>query len=448
MIEKRNNFNVVIPLYNMINGQIAYSICMLITGLTASLYTYYPNIGLLYFNFGLNMLFCGTIDSVTSVWIVEMWQHNCGPYTQGLQFVLAVGSLITPLIANPFLSETTYQSVEVNITANGTTTLVDQIIPFTSPTRIQIPLLFVGGIIMACALIIGGLNFYHKYTPRVVEKSKNSPQGIHHKKASLCTRVTDRLAAELMPTKTILSLIVLSAFMIGFVTAIQWNYVAFWTEFGNLCGLQLNNQLANDMLSVMLGSYALSRALSIPMSYFLGPYVNIYYISQILFIIYSNTSVAVVWAANVLMGLGLGPIFAAVFQMVESITPMTNIIGVFVICYALVAIQTTVLSDSLNITITNMTNGELEGMAQCLEIRRQSVRQCMTDWAHNWPQKRAEGRPMVRMCCQNWAYFDCFKNGAQSECNITWEWHKLLDIYRDSGTVRMCTIIDYGSNSI
>ncbi|CAG2113356.1 unnamed protein product, partial [Medioppia subpectinata] len=89
---------------------------------------------------------------------------------------------------------------------------------------------------------------------------------------------------------------------------------------------------------------------------------------------------------------------------------------------------TTVLSDSLNNTITNMTNGELEGMAQCLETRRQSVRQCMTDWAHNWPQKRAEGRPMVRIV------------------NVIWEWHKLLDIYRDTGAVRMCTAINYGSN--
>ena len=33
------------------------------------------------------------------------------------------------------------------------------------------------------------------------------------------------------------------------------------------------------------------------------------------------------WVANVVLGLGLGPIYPAIYQMIESITPVTNLIG-------------------------------------------------------------------------------------------------------------------------
>ncbi|CAG2174644.1 unnamed protein product [Oppiella nova] len=57
-----------------VNKQIAYMMCLIIIGITTSLYT----------------LFCGGVDSFINVWIVEMWGQNCGPFVQGLQFMLVI----------------------------------------------------------------------------------------------------------------------------------------------------------------------------------------------------------------------------------------------------------------------------------------------------------------------------------------------------------------------
>ncbi|CAG2119797.1 unnamed protein product, partial [Medioppia subpectinata] len=65
--------------------------------------TYARRLDVLYVLYAIINIGCGGIDSVTNVWIVEMWADNCGPYTQGLQFVMSIGALISPQIINPFL---------------------------------------------------------------------------------------------------------------------------------------------------------------------------------------------------------------------------------------------------------------------------------------------------------------------------------------------------------
>ncbi|CAG2163522.1 unnamed protein product [Oppiella nova] len=143
-----------------VNKQIAYMMCLMIIGITTSLYTYAKT---------LSFLFCGGIDSFINVWIVEMWGQNCGPFVQGLQFVLGVGSLTTPVIVNPFLSQPVTVYEYLNTTSNQT-----------------------------------------------------------------------------LPTNG------LSAYMIALANDILLNWNNYWTSFAGSYGLELDNNLANDILTAML----------------------------------------------------------------------------------------------------------------------------------------------------------------------------------------------------
>ena len=53
-------------------------------------------------------------------------------------------------------------------------------------------------------------------------------------------------------------------------------------------------------------------------------------ISEILFVIFSNYSLPVMWAANILYGVGVGPLHASSYHLIEDITPVTATMGVFI----------------------------------------------------------------------------------------------------------------------
>ena len=44
------------------------------------------------------------IDVAGNVWLLEMWQEGSNPYMQGMHFSYALGSTISPLLCEPFLS--------------------------------------------------------------------------------------------------------------------------------------------------------------------------------------------------------------------------------------------------------------------------------------------------------------------------------------------------------
>ena len=143
----------------------------------------------------------------------------------------------------------------------------------------------------------------------------------------------------MMPTKPIYIVIGLSAYMIALANDILLNWNTYWTSFAGSYGLELDNDLANDILTAMLAVMTLSRAICIPISNFFSPFIIIFcsfsflIVSHILFVIFIAKSKVIIWIASVLLGLGLGPMYASIYQMVESITPVTNIMGSLFIFY-------------------------------------------------------------------------------------------------------------------
>jgi len=62
-----------------------------------------PNIGLFYFSLYMASVGSGAWDSADAIWLVEIWKDKSPPYLNLAQCAYGVGSIIAPLIAEPYL---------------------------------------------------------------------------------------------------------------------------------------------------------------------------------------------------------------------------------------------------------------------------------------------------------------------------------------------------------
>lgn len=54
---------------------------------------------------GVNGFMAGGSDTGINAWMMEMWSEKSGPYMQALHFAFGAGSILAPLISQPFLSD-------------------------------------------------------------------------------------------------------------------------------------------------------------------------------------------------------------------------------------------------------------------------------------------------------------------------------------------------------
>ncbi|CAG2114805.1 unnamed protein product [Medioppia subpectinata] len=125
--------------------------------------TYARRLDVLYVLYAIINIGCGGIDSVTNVWIVEMWADNCGPYTQGLQFVMIILIGLVGVIANLWTFWPLYAASSglhmSNELADNINTV--QLAATTVSQAIAIPLSLIYVILQCKNIMIG-------YTPMVI----------------------------------------------------------------------------------------------------------------------------------------------------------------------------------------------------------------------------------------------------------------------------------------
>src|SRR5207245_956544 len=92
--------------------------------------------------------FASGIDCGSNAWIMDIWKSESGPFLQGMHFAYAAGSMISPLIAEPFLAT----MMSSNVTTNGTVVGTTQI-PKTE-TQIHYPYTIVASFLAVAGLMV------------------------------------------------------------------------------------------------------------------------------------------------------------------------------------------------------------------------------------------------------------------------------------------------------
>ena len=275
--------------------------CLVIVGITTALNASVRTIGLLFLISAIRGFGQGLLEVLLNVWIVEMWEQDCGPYIQGIHFMASISAITAPLMMEPYLNNV---------------------------SKLYIPFTIIGIFIVISGLYLGSLYFYKKYTPRVINKDNKENQ-------SVIKILLINFKVELMPTKPIFIYIILCSLLLTLTLGLLSSQQNYLSTFAQSCGLHLTDTYADYLTTGLSVAQAVSRLIAIPLSKYISPQIiiicglTLVLISNILLWIFSNYSLTVMWVANILYGFGIGPFYASCYHLIEQITPVTATMGVF-----------------------------------------------------------------------------------------------------------------------
>ncbi|RWS01507.1 sodium-dependent glucose transporter 1-like protein [Dinothrombium tinctorium] len=300
---------------------------MLLFGVGIGLLPHYPHFGILLAN-GIVVGFAqGSIDTASSVLVLEMWEKDSNPFLQAIHTNFALGSAISPLVCAPFLSAKTNES---SLLLNSTNTTGAE------PNEgIRIPFA-IGAIISIAAAV---LLFYHEmFAPYITPK-----RSFLRKQLLLeLNTAPDAIKEEKEDSKKIIFYtyicVCLGCVLLCFYAGTELMILSFLSTFLiNLykCNppLHIPKNQAAYMTSAFSTMFTIFRALSIIAATKLRTSTMLYlsfcdiFVAYGIMALYGTTSIYILWAAIAMLGAGSSCVYASIYAFIEKRIDITNQIG-------------------------------------------------------------------------------------------------------------------------
>jgi len=308
-------------IFNFLNRQLG--VVLSLSGMGAALYLtpHCPTIGFLYAVTALLGLSNGIYNVSQTVWVIEMWEGEAGPWIQGAHFSYAVGTLIPSLLLGPFLTKESDDE-------NGSTTAMPP-----KNERMWIPFTVVGIIVTIAVVIQSYLFAFQRYVPLLeseqldLERSNNNIQ----------SKDPDKLEStpprkEMNPKYLKWTLIVLSAKFLGFYSGMEmvsFQFISIFAQFGEL---GFSESQGAQVITALTGSYAVGRGvgifaiLKIPPQFMLGVNLIILFAASIVLLVIGNSTVGL-WVGVCLLGIGYSTVNPSFCAYIARHLKFTNAIG-------------------------------------------------------------------------------------------------------------------------
>ena len=205
---------------------------------------------------------------------------------------------------------------------------------------------------------------FRKYKPPVINTTANSNETntsdllITDKLKTMFENLKNVLILQLMPTKQKFLFVILCSIIFALFTGLASSQLSYISTFAQLCGLKMTAQSATNFNTYLAISGLMSQIMAIPLSKYLNPKLiilcglSLILVSEILLLIFANYSQIVFIISVVIFGVGIGPQAAAVLQMTNMFTPVTNLIATIYIFMANI-METIVLAILANMMQTN-----------------------------------------------------------------------------------------------
>ena len=165
-------------IFRFVSRHISSVVAIFLCGLSVTLTPHSPNLAFLFAMAALKGLTSGIFNTSQVVWIMDLWQKGSGPYLQGLQFCISIGSFIAPLMNKPFLNTCPAKKIQENSTSLFTTesamiTLISETnrtdnipgLDCTQETTIYIPYAIEGILALCGAVLLLILFFMIRFCP-------------------------------------------------------------------------------------------------------------------------------------------------------------------------------------------------------------------------------------------------------------------------------------------
>ncbi|MEE6492198.1 hypothetical protein FKM82_016514 [Ascaphus truei] len=317
------------------------------------------HIGILALVMAIAGLAMGCIETVSNIQLVKTYQQDSAVFLQVLYFFLGVGALLSPLIADPFLSDT--NCIQSNLTQNGSQDLEhirNSLIPhhpgnlsgFELPlhgpavTRISyafwiiavinlpVPiavflLLYKQGMVPGCAKQLGSLLSADELAMETQKKGEGSDPNEaepHEEKGHgvpvICCQ-SENFRGASFPFFAIHACAAVTLFMSD---GIVGEYSGFVYSYAVEQPLSLAHKTAGYLPSLFWGFITLGRLISIPVSYKVTPrsmlLINLIGVEvTFLFLLLSQYSTPGLFVGTAFLGLFLSSVFPSMVAYTEDI---------------------------------------------------------------------------------------------------------------------------------
>ena len=339
-------------LYNYVNRKLVTFILLSAMGICLSMIPHVSSLIMLLICGGLIGFGMGGWDCAVTPWLVEVWNDKVGPVLQGCSMLYSIGTILGPLVVQPFITGkihvekpvptntsiiTTTEIKSTTTTTTTTTAASLSLLNTTSPTslttnvfieklvnrraKLTIPFSISSGVIILSAILILSLLFFSKSkgpktTKRLsvgsflVDKNRTIPLIIGWK-AHLIT--------------------FLSALLIGSYFAIEVTYLQLFTKFGQNTVMHLPSSKSAIILSALTAAQTSGRFISIFTSIKLKPnimlMINFVTITCGLFVVVFFQTLTGMWVGNIIIGLGMGSTSPGLYAFIKQYISITNIKG-------------------------------------------------------------------------------------------------------------------------
>ena len=267
---------------------------------------------------------------------------------QALHFFFGIGSILGPILSEPFLSVQNGTQTEYSVIYSNESNIESLIKSqnflnkrnTTFKSNLWIPYTISSMTAVLSAIIFLILFFMVRYqTP---QQNRTSEEGTDESEQLVAN--TDRnnsFKFQCFDCST-LWMIAISCLFLMVYAGQETAFFQFSASFATQTDLHLSKNTAAFMASALALSFTITRALSILIAIKISPQFMIYadcviiFTAQLVILFYANTNENFLWLGNIMMGMGFASIFPSFYPFIEKNLKITNIVGsVFIFCTGL-----------------------------------------------------------------------------------------------------------------
>ncbi|CAH2221014.1 major facilitator superfamily domain-containing 4A [Pelobates cultripes] len=338
-------------------------ISSLVISLVFAIIPFCGHVGVLAMVMAIAGLAMGCIDTISNMQLVKIYQQDSAVFLQVLHFFMGFGALLSPLIADPFLSDT--NCIQSNNTQNGSRNL-EHIrnslvphnpgnvshyeLPLQGPTITQVSyafwimaainlpvpiavflLMYKNSMVPGCSNQSGTLLSADELAMETQKENEGSNTGVEEAVVEPCEEKDHGVNTLCCQSKkfwnapySFFAIHACGAFVLFMSDGIVGEYSGFVYSYAVEQPLYLAHKTAGYLPSLFWAFITFGRLISIPVSYKLAPrsmlFINLTgVVVAFLFLMLSQNSVAGLFTGTAFLGLFLSSVFPSMLAYTEDI---------------------------------------------------------------------------------------------------------------------------------
>ncbi|XP_075524954.1 sodium-dependent glucose transporter 1A-like isoform X1 [Dermacentor variabilis] len=309
-------------LYDIYNVQIMSILVMAIACVTVLMIPLSGSLPLAHAMVFFGGISSGAFDTGANVWIINLWPGNSSPALQVFHLAFGVGCLLTPLIAEPFLS-TGHGGSSLNQTATNLSEHLSpndtDYSPLEPPTGTdESRVYYAFGIVSAfhLVLVVAMVALY------LIDNADTKPP-----RGDGTPGCKKESPEEVRFARIVLAL--LSAYVCVYV-ALECTSSQMLTAFAVKSDLHFPKSAAARVAAVYFFCFAASRLAAALVTIKMSPLQMlalsnvIIFVAAAVLVVWGSSSGAVLWACSALTGIGQGPVYAAAVAWIVAYINISN----------------------------------------------------------------------------------------------------------------------------